>query len=229
MIVAVVFLVSGAALLAIATLRTRGIDYPKRVVNRRSADRQREVVEAVATWAENLRDTMSASSGLEQAIVSTGPHCPVALRPAVQRLTASLRYGSLEDCLIRFAHDVSHPTCDFVVAALVTASRHQTRDVASLLGHLASCARAECDLYLRIWVSRSRSRTAVRIIAGAVTSFVTGLLVLNPAYLAPFVSMEGSVVAALVAFLFAAALVWMHRIAAIDTPGRFIAAPGAGS
>ena len=193
----------------------------------RSADEQREIVEAVASWTENLRDTMAASGGLEQAIVSTGIHAPRVLRPAVQRLTASLRYGTLEDALVRFAHDVAHPTCDFVVAALVTASRHQTRDVASLLGHLASCARAECDLYLRIWVSRARSRTAVRIITAAVATFVTGLLVLNPAYLAPFASLEGAVVAVLVAALFVGALVWMHRIAAVETPGRFVAAPGA--
>ena len=194
---------------------------------RRSADEQREIVEAVASWTENLRDTMSASGGLEQAIVSTGTHAPRVLRPAVRRLTASLRYGTLEDGLARFADDVAHPTCDFVVAALVTASRHQTRDVASLLGHLASCARAECDLYLRIWVSRARSRTAVRIITGAVAVFVTGLLVLNPTYLSPFLSVEGAMVAFLVVALFVGALVWMHRIAAVETPGRFITAPGA--
>ena len=230
MIVAAILALCGGILI-VAAGASGGITLPVRRSSnaRRSADEQREIVEAVASWTENLRDTMAASGGLEQAIVSTGTHAPRVLRPAVQRLTASLRYGTLEDALVRFAHDVAHPTCDFVVAALVTASRHQTRDVASLLGHLASCARAECDLYLRIWVSRARSRTAVRIITVAVATFVTGLLVLNPAYLSPFVSVEGAVVAVLVAALFAGALLWMHRIAAVETPGRFVAAPGAAS
>lgn len=205
--------------------RTSVMDGRPRVV-RRGADKQREIVEAVAAWAENLRDTMSAASGLEQAIVSTGSHAPRAIRPAVQRLVASLRYGTLEDCLTRFADDVAHPTCDFVVAALVTASRHQTRDVGQLLGHLAGCARSECDLYLRVWVSRARSRTAVRIITGAVAVFFTGLLLLNPAYLRPFLSPQGSVVAACIVSLFVVAIAWMNRIAAIDTPTRFLASPG---
>lgn len=227
-IVAGLFVVAGSILITAALVGRLRVNRTTRTARgRRSADEQREIVEAVASWTENLRDTMSASGGLEQAIVSTGAHAPRVLRPAVHRLTAALRYGTIEDGLARFADDVAHPTCDFVVAALVTATRHQTRDVVSLLGHLASCARAECDLYLRIWVSRARSRTAVRIITGAVGAFVAGLLVLNPAYLSPFLSTEGAMVGALVTVLFVGALVWMHRIAAVETPGRFVAAPGA--
>jgi hypothetical protein len=121
-------------------------------VRRRQADDQRALVEAVATWTENLRDTISASSGLEQAIIATELHSPRAISAPTRRLVASLRYGSLEDGLRRFADDVAHPTCDFVVAALITTAQHQTRDLGPLLGHLSDCARAECHLYLRIWV-----------------------------------------------------------------------------
>ena len=92
-------------------------------VRRRQADDQRALVEAVATWTENLRDTIFASSGLEQAIIATELHAPRAISVPVRRLVASLRYGSLEDGLRRFADDVSHPTCDFVVAALITTAR----------------------------------------------------------------------------------------------------------
>lgn len=188
----------------------------------RAATDQREIVEAVATWAEHLRDTMSASSGLEQAILSTENHAPRAIAPAVRRLVASLRYGSLEDGLRRFADDVAHPTCDFVVAALVAASQHQTRDVALLLGHLADCARAECSLYLRIWVSRARSRTAVRIISGSVAVFSLGLVLLNPAYLRPFASSSGIVVLIIVMGCFLGALLWLHDMARVRTPARFL-------
>ena len=115
-------------------------------VRRRQADDQRALVEAVATWTENLRDTISGSSGLEQAIIATELHAPRAISAPVRRLVASLRYGSLEDGLRRFADDVAHPTCDFVVAALITTAQHQTRDLGQLLGHLSDCARAECHL-----------------------------------------------------------------------------------
>lgn len=188
----------------------------------RPANDQRALVEGIAVWAENLRDTMAAASGLEQAIISTEHHCPRVISPQVQRLVASLRYGRLDDGLRRFADDVAHPTCDFVVAALMAASQHQTRDVTLLLGHLAECARLECNLYLRIWVSRARSRAAVRIITGAVAIFAGGLVLLNPGYLAPFLSATGAMVMLSVVGCFVGALVWLNRMAKVRTPARFL-------
>lgn len=189
---------------------------------RRQADDQRALVEAVATWTENLRDTISASSGLEQAIIATELHSPRAISIPVRRLVASLRYGTLEEGLRRFADDVSHPTCDFVVAALITTAQHQTRDLGQLLGHLSECARSECHLYLRIWVSRARSRSAVRIITGTVSTFIAGLVLFNREYLAPFASLEGVCVAISIASSFGFAIWWLQRIAQIPTPARFL-------
>jgi hypothetical protein len=175
-------------------------------VRRRQADDQRALVEAVATWTENLRDTISASSGLEQAIIATELHSPRAISVPVRR----------------FADDVAHPTCDFVVAALITTAQHQTRDLGQLLGHLSDCARSECHLYLRIWVSRARSRSAVRIITGTVGTFIAGLVVFNRPYLAPFASAEGIVVAFCISLSFGFAIWWLQRIAQIRTPARFL-------
>ena len=217
-------LVGGASVLVVGLVRG-GRGLPRVVVpsvRRRAVGDQREIVEAVATWTEHLRDTMSAASGLEQAIISTELHAPRAIAPAVRRLVASLRYGSLEDGLRRFADDIAHPTCDFVVAALVAASQHQTRDVSLLLGHLADCARSECALYLRVWVSRARSRAAVRIISWAVIVFSGGLVLLNPGYLAPFASAGGAVVLAVITGCFVVALVWLNEMARVRTPARFL-------
>jgi hypothetical protein len=193
-----------------------------RSVRKRQADDQRALVEAVATWTENLRDTISASSGLEQAIIATELHSPRAISVPVRQLVASLRYGSLEDGLRRFADDVAHPTCDFVVAALITTAQHQTRDLGQLLGHLSDCARSECHLYLRIWVSRARSRSVVRIITGTVGTFIGGLVLFNRPYLAPFASAEGIVVAFSISLSFGFAIWWLQRIARIPTPARFL-------
>lgn len=190
--------------------------------NREVSD-QGEIVEAIATWTENLRDTIAASAGLEQAIFATEYFAPRAIAEPVRRLVAGLRYGTFEDALRRFADDVAHPTCDFVVAALVTASVHQTRDLAQLLTHLSECARSECHLYMRIWVSRARMRTAIRIISGAVITFVLGLLLLNSAYLAPFMSVEGMIVMVCIVSAFVFALLSLHKMSNIRVPARFLA------
>lgn len=194
-------------------------------LNTRSAEAfdQGQIVEGIATWTENLRDTIAASAGLEQAIFATENFAPRAIAEPVRRLVAGLRYGTFEDALRRFADDVAHPTCDFVVAALITASVHQTRDLAQLLTHLSECARSECHLYMRIWVSRARMRTAIRIISGAVTTFVVGLLAFNTAYLKPFLTIEGIFVMTCIASAFAFALLSLHKLSNIRVPARFLA------
>jgi tight adherence protein B len=184
---------------------------------------QRVLVEAIASWTESLRDTISAAAGLEQAIIATENHCPRAISEPIQRLVATLRYGTLEDALRRFADDVAHPSCDFVVAALITASTHQSRDLAQLLTHLAECSRSECELYLRIWVSRARTRTSVRIISGTIACFAVGLFLFNMNYLRPFFSFEGSLVVFVIAMCFSCSLFWMSQIARVEVPGRLLA------
>ena len=70
------------------------------------------IVEAIASWTEQLRDTLAGSHGLEQVIIATAPHAPLAIASAVERLSIFISYGSLSDGLRRFAEDVDHPVKD---------------------------------------------------------------------------------------------------------------------
>lgn len=188
-----------------------------------AAPDQRELIEAVATWTEQLRDTIVAAHGLEQAIVVTSDLAPDMIAPAVRRLAAALRYGAVDDALRRFADDVDHPTCDFVVAALITAHRHQARELGTLLTHLSECAREESRVQLRVWVSRARTRSAVRIIGWVVVLFAVALVLLDPEYLRPFATTEGAVMLLVDAGIFAVALTMLKRLGEIRQPQRFIA------
>jgi tight adherence protein B len=184
--------------------------------------RELELVEAIATWAEQLRDTISAASGLEQAIGATAPLAPAAIAGPVQRLAARVQYERLNDGLRRFADEVAHPMADFVVAALVTASQHQARELGSLLGHLSSCARDDATMRTRVWVGRARTRSAVRIIVGVVLIFVAGLLAFDREYLAAYDSAAGQAVLALVLAMFGGSFVAMEAIGRVAVPDRFI-------
>lgn len=183
---------------------------------------QREVVEAIATWTENLRDVISASAGLHDAVMTTAQCPPQPIADNVRRLAASLRYQPLEASLREFADDIAHPTCDFVVAALIIASQNQARDVAELLSHLAQCARGECDLYMRIWVSRARARSAIHIVNGAMAFFFGAMLLLSREYLMPFFTLQGVAVLALIASIVAGSILAMMQIAHIELPQRFL-------
>jgi tight adherence protein B len=180
-------------------------------------------IEAVASWAEMLRDTMAGSAGLEQAIIATAPLAPVPIRVEVVTLAVRLEGERLAPALRAFADEVADPTCDLVVAALVLAAGHQAQRLGELLGTLAQAARDQATMRLRVEAGRARTRTSVRVIVGATGALVAGLAVLNRGYLAPYSSATGQLVLALVGTMFAAAFVWLSRMTRPQAAERFLA------
>jgi hypothetical protein len=179
-------------------------------------------VEAIAGWTEQLRDTLAAANGLEHAIGASAAVAPTPIAEAVSRLAARVEYEPLSVALRRFADDVDHPLADFVVAALVVASEKEARELGTLLGHLAGCARDDARMRTRIWVGRARSRTAVRIIVGVVVVFVTGLLVMDREYLRAYDTPSGQLALTVILGLFAGAFVAMDRMSHLAAPERFV-------
>jgi len=180
------------------------------------------LVDAIATWTEQVRDTLAGARGLEEAVAATSGRAPAEIAAAVQRLVAAVPYRGLSGAMRRFADDVDHPTADFVVAAMVTAADHEVRDLRPLLGRVAQCARDESRMRGRIWVGRARTRSAVRIVAAVVAAFVLGLATFNRAYLEAYSTASGQAVLAVILSVFAVALFWMARMARIALPERFV-------
>ncbi|MDQ6797936.1 MAG: hypothetical protein M3011_07945, partial [Actinomycetota bacterium] len=58
--------------------------------SKKALGRSKEITEAVAGWAELMRDTLAAGVGLEGAIVRSAPLAPDAIRVAVVDLAARL-------------------------------------------------------------------------------------------------------------------------------------------
>jgi hypothetical protein len=179
-------------------------------------------VEAIAAWAEQLRDTLSAANGLEHAIGASARLAPAPIAPAVERLAARLEFEPLPSALRGFADDVDHPLADFITAALVIAAEKEARDLTPLLGHLAGCARDEARMLNRVWVGRARTRTTVRVIAVVVVVFIAGLLAFDRAYLAPYDTALGQLVLLVIAGIFATSFVTMERMGRVAAPERFI-------
>ena len=182
-----------------------------------------ERIEAIAGWTEMLRDTLVAAAGLEQAILATAPACPAAIREEITELAVRLERGErLAPSLRRLADQLRDPTADLVISALVLAAEHQARQLADLLGELAGEAREQASMRMRVEAGRTRTRTSVRVIVITALSFAVGLVVLNRGYLAPYDSAFGQVMLLLVGCLFAAAFVWLARIARLREPERFL-------
>jgi len=184
--------------------------------------------EAIAAWAEMLRDTLAGAAGLEQAIVATAPVAPAPIRAQVMGLAARLeRQGvrlvpALHGFADDLADDLADPTADLVVAALVLASQRQARRVGELLGALARAARDDATMRLRVEAGRARTRTSVRVVVSVTVAMAAGLVVLNRGYLAPYDTAFGQLVLAGVGSLFGAAFWWLGRMARVETPQRLL-------
>jgi tight adherence protein B len=182
-----------------------------------------ERIEAIATFTEMLRDTISAAAGLEQAILAAEPVAPAPVREQVVLLAARIRRGArLPEALRAFAAETADPTADLVVAALLLAAEQQARDLAQLLGSLADSARQHAVMRMRVAAGRARVRTAARIIIAVTLLLVIGLLAWSRAFLAPYGSPAGQLMLLVVGACFSTGFWWLHRISVMDSDPRLL-------
>ncbi|HEY2100099.1 MAG TPA: type II secretion system F family protein [Pseudonocardia sp.] len=216
--------VVGAVLAAAAVWFLPRLVGPDRAHARRVAR-----IEAIASWTEMLRDVLSAAAGLEQAVLATAPLAPAAIRGEVTTLTARLESGQrLAPALRALARELDDPTADLVLAALVLAAEHQARQLGDLLGSLATTAREQAAMRMRVETGRARTRTSVRVIVATTLAFAAGVVVSNRAYLDVYNAPAGQCVLLIIGALFAAGFTWLARIATSGTRPRVLSldAPG---
>lgn len=194
------------------------------VKHRRSLDKR---TEAIALWAEMLRDAIGTARGVEGVLVATAATAPLPIRPEVQRMARRLQRESLDSVLDDLADDLNHPIGDLVVTALRLTSTAGGRQVRDVLTNLAIAAYAEAESRRRIEVARERPRSAMRYTALIIGGFVGLLVVFSRKYLDPYDSALGQVVLVFVGFYWAAGFGWMHRMGRMEPIERFLA-PGPG-
>jgi Flp pilus assembly protein TadB len=193
------------------------------VVSTRAARQRAAVLEGLEQWTRRLSDMLTASRGLEDALQASARNAPPAIEPAVaalgRRLTA--RTGA-EYALRAFAADVGDPSGDRIAAALIIATGRRGGGVRDVLNALAVMLARDVAARREIEADRAQHRTTVKWLTLFVAGF-TVFAVLNRSYSAPYGTVAGQVVLALVTCLYAAGLWWLHRLAAEPAPGRFLA------
>lgn len=180
-------------------------------------------IEAIAGWAEQLRDVMAAADGIQSAILTTAPLAPEPIRREVVRLADRLvQQERLSVALRRFADDVAHPLTDMIVTSLLIASERQGR-LADLLGEVATSARATATMRLRVEAARARTYVTTRLIIGVTIAIATWLVLVRRDYLAPFDTLGGQAMLVVIGAVFAVSGVLMQRMARPDEPARLLA------
>ena len=179
-----------------------------------SADVRLQIVRlgAVVSWCEALRDTTMGHAGLEQAIPVTAANAAPAIRPALARLTGQLRANvPLEQALADLAADLDH-CADLIIAALQMNALRRGDGLAGVLTNLAVAGREELDLRRKVTAGRPGDRRAVQLMVGIVAAVASFLMLFSPTYTAPFATVTGQLVLALVLGLFAASFGWMRSL-----------------
>jgi hypothetical protein len=181
-------------------------------------------LEAIAGWTESLRDTLSSAAGLEQTIIATAPTSPAAIAAHVQLLAEGLRRGMrLPDALRGFADDLADPVADTVVASLLLAATQGAGGLAEPLTLLAAATREEVAAQRRVEKSRAKAATDARMIILTTLVMAAGFVLFNRGFLAPYDSVVGQVMLALVGAGFAAGFRWLHRLSRQQHPDRILA------
>ncbi|MFD5317587.1 type II secretion system F family protein [Streptomyces sp. NPDC127098] len=223
-------LVSGAAGAALtgwpiaALLAGAGVwSLPHILDSSSESERRIEQVDAIAGWTEMLRDTLSAGAGLEQTITATADTAPAAIRQHVRALADRLDDGQdLDVALGELAADLADVTADLVIIALTLSSQRPARQLGSLLGALAGTARGRVEMRRRIETARATIRTTVRIVTGTTAVFISSLVLFNRPFLTPYDDTAGQIALLAIAGIFAAAFVWLMRLARVEEPERFL-------
>ena len=141
--------------------------------------------EAVAAWAEMLRDLLVSNAGLHEAIGKSARVAPAAIRDEVKALYVRTQRGELGPALTRFAEELDDGVADTVVS-----------DLGGMLAAVATSTRETVAMQLRIDAARARTYRTAQLIAGIVAFFVGALALTNREYLEPFATATGQFVLA---------------------------------
>jgi Flp pilus assembly protein TadB len=191
-------------------------------------ERELARIEAIAAWTEQLRDTLGAAAGLQQAILATSTTAPEPIRPDVVALCVDITGGTTLPVALRtFADRLADPTGDLVVAALLQATTGQARQLADLLAALAQSARAQASMRLRVTASRARVRSSARMIICVTLIVAAALVLFNRSYLTPYSTVTGQFVLLAVGAVFAIAFAWLARSGRVERPPRIFGPPQA--
>ncbi|MCD0453072.1 type II secretion system protein [Actinocorallia sp. API 0066] len=180
-------------------------------------------LEALASWAESLRDTIAGAVGLEQAIPSSVRAAAPVLQPPLRALVDRMHTRvPLPEALRRFADDLDDPSADLIIGALLLNARLRGPGLREMLGALAGSARSELEMRRRVNAYRAMTRRSVQIVVVFSVGFALALSVFNPSYVEPYDSALGQLVLAFIVGLYGMGFLWLRRLAKFQEPQRLL-------
>jgi Flp pilus assembly protein TadB len=179
-----------------------------------------ERVEAIATWAETLRDTMAASAGLQQALRLSAAVAPRPIRTEVRAMVSRLQYQSVPQALRKFAGDIRHPLADQVVASIILASQRSAGSLRPILAMTSAAARDSGAMQREVEAARSNSFQQARLAVAISVGLMLFMIAQNREFLRPFDSFGGQIALFIALGAFCGSMVLLYRMSRPVVPTR---------
>ncbi|MGW2841893.1 type II secretion system F family protein [Streptomyces sp. NPDC001493] len=181
-------------------------------------------LEALGDWTQRLSNVLRLGRGLDEALKVSRKGVPDAIQHEVGDLVDRLQVGwRPTEALRSFGDALDDVTADKVVAALILSASDRGPGLAQALDDLAESVHEEVAKRRSIEADRAKPRTTVRWMT-VITLGVVGVGMLVPSYSAPYGTLLGQLVLALLVAGFVAVLAWMRSLADHKPVPRFLVA-----
>jgi tight adherence protein B len=215
----------GTRLLALAVAAGLLVATWHRLLDDEPARHDRRRLEAIATWLDDLRDTLRGSAvGVEEALDRVAARPPDAI---ADDLAAYLRRRGqgvrVEDALAELADDLAHPTADGAIAALrlVAGGTAGAGRLHPTVSALALAARDEVRARERIDRTRAIYRSSMQRLIVIAVALVLYLTVAAGDLLDPYATPAGQIFLAAPLALWAGCVLWLRSLCHFETPQRY--------
>lgn len=209
---------------ALAALAAGLVTMWGRLLHDRAADAERERVEGIAKWLEDLRDTLRGSSlGAEEALEQVAARPPESIAEPLRSFVHRRRQGfRTDDALLDLADDLAHPTADAAIAAirLVVGGVAGAGRLHPTVEALAAAARDEVSARERVDRTRAvyqRSMQRLVLIGAALVAY---LEVAGGDLLDPYGTAVGQVVLLLPLGMWLGCVLWLRSLCRYELPAR---------
>ncbi|MFD9356445.1 type II secretion system F family protein [Streptomyces sp. NPDC060031] len=179
-------------------------------------------LESLGDWTQRIANSLRIGSGLNEALQVSRKGCPEDITAEVGDLVDRLAVGwRPTDALRLFGDALNDVTADKVVGALILSAQDGGPGLAQALEDLAESVHEEVARRRAIEADRAKPRTTMRWMT-IITLGVIGCGFLIPSYTAPYGTLLGQLVLAILSAGFVGVLALMRQIADIKPIPRFL-------
>ncbi|WP_276973150.1 type II secretion system F family protein [Ferrimicrobium acidiphilum] len=183
------------------------------------------LISALASWIEQIRDSLRSSQGLYEVIKSSAEIAPPLMRPALMQMIRTVDQDPLrvKEALLQMAKGFNDETVDMVVGGLVVAvDLGGDSPIVEILSTLAHSARQEIDANRRIKAIQDRSRAEAKQVVFIVAAIFVFMFSIGKQFLTPYSTPPGYIAAVVVVALFVFGVNRFNRLTAPDLPPSII-------